>query len=67
MTESSEESDRPQYLIASVDSALRLILLLDEAPDIRLGGIARRLGVAPSTAHRLLSTPMWRGFIRQDP
>lgn len=57
----------PQYPIGSVDRALKLILLLGEQPRIRLTDAASHLGVASSTAHRLLAMLQYRGFVRQDP
>ncbi|MCV7258079.1 IclR family transcriptional regulator [Mycobacterium shimoidei] len=57
----------PQYPIESVDKALRLLLLLGEKPEIRLTEATRYLGVASSTAHRLLAMLAYRGFVRQDP
>ncbi|QLL09409.1 IclR family transcriptional regulator [Mycobacterium vicinigordonae] len=57
----------PQYPIESVDNALRLLLLLGEQPQIRLSEATRYLGVASSTAHRLLAMLAYRGFVRQDP
>ncbi|KZS70187.1 IclR family transcriptional regulator [Mycobacterium kansasii] len=57
----------PQYPIESVDNALKLLLLLGERPEIRLSEATRYLGVAPSTAHRLLAMLTYRGFVRQDP
>lgn len=57
----------PQYPIGSVDRALKLILLLGEQPRIRLTDAAKHLGVASSTAHRLLAMLQYRGFVRQDP
>ncbi len=57
----------PQYPIESVDKALKLILLLAEQPEIRLSEATRYLGVASSTAHRLLAMLQYRGFVRQDP
>ena len=56
----------PQYPIESVDNALKLLLLLGEQPEIRLTEASRYLGVASSTAHRLLAMLQYRGFIRQD-
>jgi IclR family transcriptional regulator, acetate operon repressor len=56
----------PNYPIASVDNALRLLLLLGERPSIRLSDAATELGVANSTAHRLLAALAHRGFARQD-
>lgn len=69
MQNSNSGSDRarPQYPIASVDNALRLILLLGEHSEIRLTEASAYLGVASSTAHRLLAMLQYRGFVRQDP
>jgi len=61
------DSLAPQYPIESVDNALKLLLLLGEQPQIRLSEATRYLGVAPSTAHRLLAMLAYRGFVRQDP
>ncbi|MGW3950196.1 IclR family transcriptional regulator [Streptomyces sp. NPDC004752] len=57
---------RPAYLVASVDNALRLVQLLRDEGRIQLKDAARELGVAQSTAHRLLSTLVYRGFAIQD-
>ncbi|ETW22610.1 IclR family transcriptional regulator [Mycobacterium gastri 'Wayne'] len=57
----------PQYPIESVDNALKLLLLLGERPGIRLSEATRYLGMASSTAHRLLAMLTYRGFVRQDP
>lgn len=60
------------YPIESVDSALRLLVLLrDEAAAAPGSGvgvveISRRLRVAPSTAHRLLTMLVHHGFAEQD-
>ncbi|MFV0494365.1 IclR family transcriptional regulator [Mycobacterium sp.] len=59
--------EAPQYPIESVDNALKLLLLLGERPQIRLSEATRYLGVASSTAHRLLAMLTYRGFVRQDP
>lgn len=61
------DSLAPQYPIESVDNALKLLLLLGEYPQIRLSEATRYLGVASSTAHRLLAMLSYRGFVRQDP
>ncbi|MDA8033541.1 MAG: IclR family transcriptional regulator [Actinomycetota bacterium] len=47
---------------SSADNALRLVLLLTDARRLRVTETARALGVAPSTAHRLLATLCARGF-----
>lgn len=56
----------PQYPIESVDNALKILLLLGEKNELRLTPVAQYLGVASSTAHRLLAQLQYRGFIRQD-
>lgn len=56
----------PRYPLASVDHALRIIEMLRAQPAMRLSDVARELGVANSTAHRLLSTLAHRGFIVQQ-
>ena len=45
----------PAYPIASVDSALRLLKLFRDMPRVRLSEAAEHLGVAHSTAHRLMA------------
>jgi DNA-binding IclR family transcriptional regulator len=56
----------PQYPIDSVDNALRILLLFRERPNLRQTDVSRYLGVASSTAHRLLAMLQYRGFVRQD-
>lgn len=56
----------PQYPIESVDNALKVLLLLGERPQLRLTEVSEYLGVASSTAHRLLAMLAYRGFVRQD-
>src|SRR3984957_17438650 len=57
----------PQYPIESVDNALKILLLLGERSELRLTDVAEYLNVATSTAHRLLATLQYRGFLRQEP
>ncbi|WP_369046278.1 IclR family transcriptional regulator [Sinomonas sp. P10A9] len=57
---------KPAYAIESVDNALQLILMLQERDSVRVHEAAERLGVAQSTAHRLLATLVYRGFALQD-
>ncbi|GLZ05538.1 IclR family transcriptional regulator [Actinomadura sp. NBRC 104412] len=51
---------------SSVDNALRLLELIGEQQTLRVSEAAALLGVAPSTAHRLLSALRGRGFVLQD-
>jgi IclR family acetate operon transcriptional repressor len=50
----------------SVDNALRLLLLLRRDGLLRVTQVADELGVAHSTAHRLLASLRHRGFVVQD-
>jgi IclR family transcriptional regulator, acetate operon repressor len=59
-------ADRPAYPIASVDNALRLLTLFRERPLVRLSDASEHLGVAHSTAHRLLAMLAYHGFVRQE-
>ena len=57
----------PQYPIESVDNALKVLLLLGERNELRLTEVSEYLGVASSTAHRVLAMLQYRGFVRQNP
>lgn len=48
--------------LESVDKALALLTLLRGGDAIRIVDVSRKLGVAPSTAHRLMTTLVMRGF-----
>jgi IclR family acetate operon transcriptional repressor len=63
--EQPDGANRPQYPIESVDNALRILLLLGERRSIRLTDVSAYLGVASSTAHRLMAMLVYRGFVRQ--
>jgi DNA-binding IclR family transcriptional regulator len=58
---------RPGYPIGSVDNALRLLLAFRDQSRLRLSDASALLGVAHSTAHRLLAMLAYHGFVRQDP
>lgn len=66
-SEVQNNESQPPYHIASVDRALRLLILLRSHPRLRVAEAAAELGVAPSTAHRLLGVLVYRGFAAQDP
>lgn len=57
---------RPPYPIESVDNALRLLQMLRDGGSVRLTDAAEAISVAPSTAHRLMSMLVYRGFAMQD-
>ncbi|MDI2029545.1 IclR family transcriptional regulator [Saccharopolyspora sp. TS4A08] len=56
----------PAYAIASVDHALRLATILQLEGSLSVADAAERLGVARSTAHRLLAMLVYRDFAVQD-
>jgi DNA-binding IclR family transcriptional regulator len=53
---------RPTYAIASVDNALRIATMLQLEGEMSVSQAADRLGVARSTAHRLLQMLVYRDF-----
>jgi IclR family acetate operon transcriptional repressor len=57
----------PRYPLSSVDHALQIVELLRTEPAMRLSDLAAELGVANSTAHRLLAALAHRGFVAQQP
>lgn len=59
-----EQNELPNR-IEAVDRALTLLTLLAERGRLSVTEAGRALGVAPSTAHRLLATLCHRGFARQ--
>ncbi|MEO3787989.1 IclR family transcriptional regulator [Actinocorallia sp. B10E7] len=56
----------PPYLIHSVDHALRIAAMLQLEGELTVSEVAERLGVARSTAHRLLAMLVYRDFAVQD-
>ncbi|HEY4144131.1 IclR family transcriptional regulator [Pinirhizobacter sp.] len=60
------EAGAPSYPISSVGNALRLLLLFREQQSVRLTEACAYLGVAHSTAHRLLAMLIQHGFVRQE-
>lgn len=62
----SRKGQKPAYPITSVDNALRLLTLFREHEKVRLSEARDHLGVAHSTAHRLLAMLAYHDFIRQE-
>ena len=56
----------PAYAITSVDHALRIATMLQLEGELTVSQVAERLGVARSTAHRLLAMLLYRDFAVQD-
>lgn len=63
----AERTRKPNYPIESVDNALKLLLLFAEQKAISVSEASRAIGVAPSTAHRLLSMLQYYDFVCQNP
>ncbi|SDG98572.1 DNA-binding transcriptional regulator, IclR family [Sinosporangium album] len=61
------DASTPNYPIGSVDKALRLLRVLSEDRELRVSDASREIGVARSTAHRLLEMLQLHGFAQQDP
>lgn len=59
--------NKPPYALTSVDHALQLAALLQQEGPLRVTDAAERLGVAVSTAHRLLAMLVYRDFAEQGP
>lgn len=57
--------NKPHYALQSVDHALQLAVILQVEGPQTVSDVARRLDVARSTAHRLLSMLVYRDFARQ--
>jgi IclR family acetate operon transcriptional repressor len=62
----ARSSDSEPSSVTSVDNALWLLRLIAERKALRVAEAAELLGVARSTAHRLLSALRRRGFVMQD-
>lgn len=56
----------PAYAVTSVDHALRLATVLQMEGSLTVSEAAERIGVARSTAHRLLAMLVYRDFAIQD-
>jgi DNA-binding IclR family transcriptional regulator len=61
-----EMKTRPSYAISSVDHALRIATMLQLEGRLTVSVAAERLGIARSTAHRLLTMLVYRDFAVQD-
>lgn len=60
------EYRKPPYAIDSVDNALRALHMLRDSGTVRISDIADKLGVAASTAHRIMAMLVYHGFALQD-
>ena len=57
--------NKPPYAIESVDNALRILQMLRDSGQVRVSDAAAELGIARSTAHRLLAMLVYRDFAVQ--
>jgi IclR family transcriptional regulator, acetate operon repressor len=57
--------NKPSYAIESVDNALRILQMLRDTGQVRVSDVAAELGIARSTAHRLLAMLVYRDFAVQ--
>ena len=57
--------NKPPYAIESVDNALRILQALRDSGLVRVSDVAAELGIARSTAHRLLAMLVYRDFAVQ--
>jgi IclR family transcriptional regulator, acetate operon repressor len=57
--------NKPPYAIESVDNALRILHMLRDSGQVRVSEVAAELGIARSTAHRLLAMLVYRDFAVQ--
>lgn len=60
-------SSPASYPIESVENAARVLLMLRTQPILRVAEVAVELGIARSSAHRMLTTLQSQGLLRQDP
>ena len=67
VTQKGDASEGPAYPIESVSNALQILLMLEGHEELRVTDCAAELGVARSTAHRLLSQLAHQGFLRRNP
>lgn len=58
--------NRPPYALGSVDNVLLLLHMLRDQGKVKVSEAARELGIARSTAHRLLAMLVYRDFAVRD-
>jgi len=60
-----KNQSEPSAPVSSVKNTLRLLMLLEDQQSLRVVDVSKELGVAGSTAHRLLTCLKDEGFLRQ--
>ncbi|HEY8479469.1 MAG TPA: IclR family transcriptional regulator [Spirillospora sp.] len=58
--------EKPTYALGSVDNALLILHMLRDQGSLTVSDVARELGIARSTAHRLLAMLVYRDFAIKD-
>ncbi|SEG27799.1 DNA-binding transcriptional regulator, IclR family [Nonomuraea solani] len=58
--------NKPAYALGSVDNALLVLHMLRDQGRLKVTDVAGELGIARSTAHRLLAMLVYRDFAVQD-
>ncbi|MGO4247575.1 IclR family transcriptional regulator [Paenarthrobacter sp. RAF54_2] len=66
MRQEISEYHKPTYSIGSIDNVLKTIHILRDFGSTRLSELAKILGVADSTAHRIMAMLTYHGFAVQD-
>lgn len=56
----------PVSPVGAADTVLRVLLLLDERGQLRVSETAAQIGIARSTAHRMLAMLIYHGLAEQD-
>jgi DNA-binding IclR family transcriptional regulator len=56
----------PAYPVGAAGTVLRVLLLLNERGELRVSEAAAALGIARSTAHRMLAMLIFHGLAEQD-
>ncbi|MFW3169155.1 IclR family transcriptional regulator [Geodermatophilus sp. CPCC 206100] len=68
MNDADQQSEAaPLHPVGSVDNAVRLLQMFQDQRSLRVAEVSRQLGVARSTAHRLLQGLRNHGFVDQEP
>jgi IclR family transcriptional regulator, acetate operon repressor len=67
MSSAADPIRRPNQPIASVDNALRILSMFRDRDRVRIAEASKALGVAPSTASRVMAMLQYHGFVTQDP
>jgi DNA-binding IclR family transcriptional regulator len=63
----SQRAEPPSYPVSSVAKALEILLLLRDRETVGIADASRQVGIARSTAHRLLSMLEHYEFAQRDP